>query len=171
MSEIAGQLREVAGITTGLLYSRRKLLNDAADHIAALEAVKATVKPIGYVFELARSVEHIIGEPKRWCNWGKPQFSFDAPNVPDGSIRNLCPVYGEPLEANLQVIETLRAALTPSAETKSAYMGEFSFPKTYTDEYGDEISVNMSVPWTTIKEIMKAISARVAAISDKGAVS
>lgn len=56
-------------------------------------------------------------------------------------------------------IAALRSALKPSTKTKAAYIGEFSFPKTYTDEYGDEVTVNVSVPWTTIKEIMKAISA------------
>lgn len=55
-------------------------------------------------------------------------------------------------------IAALEAALTPSTETKGAYIGEFIFPRTYTDEYGDEITVNVNVPWTTIKEIMKAIS-------------
>lgn len=53
----------------------------------------------------------------------------------------------------------LRMALTPSAETKSAYMGEFQFHKTYAgDDDGDEYTVNMIVPWDTIKDIMKAIS-------------
>lgn len=37
MSEIAKQLREVASIETGVLYSRRKLLNDAAALIEELE--------------------------------------------------------------------------------------------------------------------------------------
>lgn len=45
-------------------------------------------------------------------------------------------------------IARLRDALTPSAETKAAYMGEFRFQF-------DEFTPN--VPWTTIKEIMAAI--------------
>jgi DNA repair exonuclease SbcCD ATPase subunit len=42
MTDIVERLREVAVITTGLLYSRRKMLNDAADEIEMLrhEAVK-----------------------------------------------------------------------------------------------------------------------------------
>lgn len=46
----------------------------------------------------------------------------------------------------------LREALTPSAETKAAYMGEFRF------QFGEEFTPN--VPWTTIKEIMAAIRAQ-----------
>lgn len=39
MSEISKQLREVASIETGVLYSRRKLLNEAAERIEELEAI------------------------------------------------------------------------------------------------------------------------------------
>lgn len=56
--------------------------------------------------------------------------------------------------------ERMREALTPSGDTKAAYMGEFSFNLTQVDEFGDERSVKTYVPWTTIKEIMAAIRAR-----------
>ncbi len=39
MSEIAKQLREVASVETGVLYSRRELLKAAADRIEELEAL------------------------------------------------------------------------------------------------------------------------------------
>jgi len=51
-------------------------------------------------------------------------------------------------------------ALTPSAETKAAYSGEFRFPVIDHDEDGNELTGHMIVPWTTIKEIMAAIRAR-----------
>lgn len=51
-------------------------------------------------------------------------------------------------------------ALTPSVATKTAYMGEFSFPQTITDENGEEATVRTDVPWSIIKEIMAAILAR-----------
>ena len=51
-------------------------------------------------------------------------------------------------------IKRLREALTPGAETKAAYMGEFQF------RLDDCPTVN--VPWTTIKQIMAAIRARAA---------
>jgi hypothetical protein len=48
----------------------------------------------------------------------------------------------------------LREALTPSAETKAAYIGEFKFTAYEADE------AFVTVPWTTIKEIMAAIMKR-----------
>lgn len=53
----------------------------------------------------------------------------------------------------------LREALTPSAETKAAYMGEFQFRFPIRDHTGEEVMFTPNVPWTTIKEIMAAISA------------
>jgi len=56
----------------------------------------------------------------------------------------------------------MREALTPSAETKAAYMGEFEFAFEFQDEDGYDHTANICVPWTTIKEIMAAIRARAA---------
>ena len=67
-------------------------------------------------------------------------------------------------------VERLREAITPSGDTKAAYMGEFSFTimQTEEDEDGDMVDrpVNVLVPWTTIKEIMAAIGARALASGD-----
>lgn len=49
----------------------------------------------------------------------------------------------------------LREALTPSAETKAAYIGEFSW---LVNVYGTE--TELFVPWSTVKEIMAAIRKR-----------
>jgi hypothetical protein len=58
---------------------------------------------------------------------------------------------------NLEVDNArLIAALTPSGETKVAYIGAFSFSAAV----GKHTKV--VVPWTTIKEIMKAIRTRAA---------
>jgi hypothetical protein len=66
------------------------------------------------------------------------------------------------LEATTDV-ERLIEALTPSLQTKAAYIGEFSFS---IDEQSDdqmcEVTRKVDVPWTTIKEIMAAIRARAA---------
>lgn len=51
----------------------------------------------------------------------------------------------------------LREALTPSAETKAAYMGEFQFNLPDLDEDGNEYTRHVNVPWTTIKEVMELI--------------
>ena len=56
----------------------------------------------------------------------------------------------------------MREALEPRGDTKAAYMGEFSVPLPDTDEDGNEVMRQINVPWTTIKQIMAAISARAA---------
>ena len=62
-------------------------------------------------------------------------------------------------------IERLREALEPSGSTKYAYSGEFEFTQVGFDEDGDEVHQGVTVPWTTIKDIMAAISARAEAKS------
>jgi hypothetical protein len=61
----------------------------------------------------------------------------------------------DPLDERIAKLEAkvarYRNALTPSEETKRAYMGEFQF------RLGEFPTVN--VPWTTIKQIMSAILA------------
>ena len=61
----------------------------------------------------------------------------------------------------------LREALTPSGDTKAAYIGEFSIAFPLRDEDGDEYTMSINIPWTIIKEIMAAIRAR-AALRDMG---
>jgi hypothetical protein len=58
--------------------------------------------------------------------------------------------------------ERLREALSPSCETKAAYIGEFHFEIEERDEDGNELARKISVPWTTTKEIMAAILERAA---------
>ena len=57
-------------------------------------------------------------------------------------------------------LAAIKEALTPSGATKCSYHGEFSFESIYFDEEGNELIENTVVPWTTIKEIMKAIRDR-----------
>jgi hypothetical protein len=56
--------------------------------------------------------------------------------------------------------ERLRGALTPSAETKSAYWGEFRFDIEAHDSNGYNYTRVVEVPWCTVKEIMAAIMAQ-----------
>ena len=56
-----------------------------------------------------------------------------------------------------QRYEMLTAATTPSVNTKAAYIGEFHFVIHETDEDGNEHPRKVTVPWTTVKEIMAAI--------------
>ena len=53
--------------------------------------------------------------------------------------------------------ERLRAALTPTAQTKAVYSGEFTMTLKEVDDYGDDRSIRVAIPWTSIKEIMRAI--------------
>lgn len=57
-------------------------------------------------------------------------------------------------------VAKLEEALTPSAETKAAYMGEFSMNIPEFDDDGNEYIRPTNIPWTSIKEIMKAIARR-----------
>lgn len=57
-------------------------------------------------------------------------------------------------------IVRLVEALTPSADTKTAYIGEFSHVVTCIDDDGEEQCFTAAVPWPTVKEIMAAIFAR-----------
>jgi hypothetical protein len=67
------------------------------------------------------------------------------------------------LEAtHLEEVVRLREALTPSADTKAAYLGEFKMTLVRIDECGDEYTGRVTVSWDTIKEIMAAISKRAA---------
>ena len=61
------------------------------------------------------------------------------------------------LAQSQQRVKELEAALTPSGETKGAYSGEFPGPGNH--EF---------VPWTTIKDIMKAIREYAAVLEDQG---
>lgn len=54
----------------------------------------------------------------------------------------------------------LLGALTPSPETKAAYMGEFSVRLPDLGEDGNEVMRDINVPWTTIRDIMAAILKR-----------
>ena len=59
-------------------------------------------------------------------------------------------------------------ALTPSVETKIAYMGEFTFWDTEMDEDGNEHRIRRDVPWPTVKEIMKRIKNRARFVKIEG---
>lgn len=48
-------------------------------------------------------------------------------------------------------------ALTPSGETKAAYIGEFRIDLPDFDENGEEYTRPINVPWTIIKDIMTEI--------------
>ncbi len=54
-------------------------------------------------------------------------------------------------------LDRAKAALTPSAETKYAYSGEFTFESEVYVSVQESYTDTLTVPWTTIKEIMQMI--------------
>lgn len=52
--------------------------------------IRPTNKPIAWVFELAHFYDRKTGE---YSGWSKPQVSLTEPSVPEGSIRNLRPLF------------------------------------------------------------------------------
>jgi len=78
----------------------------------------------------------------------------------------------EELEAERDALRAKLAkaveALTPSEDTKAAYIGEFSFPITLVHPGLDKETIRLSVPWTCIKEIMAMIRARATLAKIKG---
>ena len=85
---------------------------------------------------------------------------INPPNLQEILLTSLSKDLQKRLDAALADAARLREALTPSAETKRAYWGEFSFVVDYSDD--NPLGRTIDVPWTTIKEIMKAIRARAA---------
>jgi hypothetical protein len=59
-------------------------------------------------------------------------------------------------------LRALHEALTPSAETKAEYIGEFQFPIELAHPRLGSETRSVDVPWTTIKTIMAAILGRAA---------
>lgn len=62
------------------------------------------------------------------------------------------------LIAIVNQLEKTHAALSPSAETKAAYMGGFQFRFPAHDADGVERMFTPNIPWIAIKEIMAAIA-------------
>lgn len=68
-------------------------------------------------------------------------------------------------------IAALTEALTPSAETKAAYIGEFRFDvmvRALDPDEDELVPMTVTVPWTTTKEIMAAIRERANASLQEG---
>jgi hypothetical protein len=110
-----------------------------------------------------------------WCCWGPHAnighfADFDEAKAAAQAdyaasiISALDPSMASELLALRERERVLVEALTPSGDTKAAYIGEFSFTVTALeiDESGEPVECQRSVtvPWTTVKEIMAAILAR-----------
>ena len=99
LGEVEAERDEAQREHTDMMWQRRR----ADERAEALEAQLAEARRgevMAWRYELARRYD---GYPARYSDWGPPQLSFEKPNVPEGSIRNLTPLYA-------------RAALTPPSD-------------------------------------------------------
>lgn len=108
--------------------------------------------------------------PVAWIVHDDPElgdYLTRSKTAAEASGRAVSPLYpAAAIERLVAENRALTEALTPSADTKAAYIGEFSFnvevwdPDGGEDGEGEAVLESKTVPWTTVKEIMAAISAR-----------
>lgn len=87
------------------------------------------------------------------------QHESEAPELAPNCLDEVAnPYLLEKLEAARARCIALHTALTPSAETKAAYIGEVKFTVAAGfDDDGAEVWQEVTVPWTTTKDIMAMI--------------
>lgn len=123
----------------------RKICSAAAnDYAGILTAMEKAVGPsFAEAFKATAKELHESGEFMRLAAEGRE----------DGSI------YDDELSKAKAEAAALREALTPSGETKVAYIGKFSFRFLIGRDLRGPVHATPNVPWTTINEIMAAIRA------------
>lgn len=62
---------------------------------------------IGWAFDIATRVAMVSDEPAQYTSF-EPRISFDRPSVPEGSIRNLRPLYASPHPVTISPEEGVR---------------------------------------------------------------
>lgn len=91
--------------------------------------------------------------------------------LPENHLREIVYSLRTQLAERDAQLAALREALTPSENTKGEYHGEFSWQVEVTGQDGEPVITRIYVPWTIVKEIMAAITARAATrqpTQDKG---
>lgn len=88
-----------------------------------------------------------------------------APSLADAILALISSTVTVPQDAEG---ERLRKALTPSADTKAAYIGEIKDRIILRDEDGEEYSHDHTISWDATKAIMKIIADRAALTPEKG---
>lgn len=105
----------------------------------------------------------------KFTHWHQVAIKAGVEMAIDGELIYAETIARETAEASLAAA---REALTPSGDTKAAYMGEFYFNFTIMEMDEDdepyECQRAVTIPWDTIKEIMAAISARAALAGSNG---
>jgi len=108
--ELAARLRSMATATAsfiaehglasdGVYAEHRQTLAEAADALSALEGEGAT--PVAWCYDLA-SVAYTFAGKQEYTGWTESILSHTEPVVPDGSIRNLTPLYLHPAPLSIE---------------------------------------------------------------------
>lgn len=155
------------------LSPKEPAMTDPVD-IAELRRLEAAATPLPWAVDPGTNGTEAVAYTSRLPDQGWLvrqsilRGTWQQPNAVANSTLAFAAVNALPdLLARLEALsaerEGLIEALTPSGETKAAYIGEFKF-KTCVgfDEDSHDIMAEITVPWTTIKEIMAAIAARAA---------
>lgn len=127
-----------------------------ADLLSALSAALSEAR--GKVGEADQNAEAMEAKWRALTPHGTCACSMDSP---DDVCLHHSPKLADAIaqrDAALSELARLKAALTPSADTKAEYIGEFKFAITGDNEDGSNIET-VTVPWTTTKEIMARILA------------
>lgn len=124
-----------------------------SDDLGLVERLRQSAE----LFEAVRAM-HAGAE----CADAEPHWSSQAEAA---TAHDLASVAAAAIERLVAENRALHEAMTPSVDTKAAYIGEFSFNVEVWDPDGGEagegeaVLESKTVPWTTVKEIMAAISA------------
>ena len=71
------------------------------------------------------------------------------------------------MQAKDRELAAYKGALTPSSETKAAYIGEIEWREEYIDEDGEGHLETVVIPWTSMKEFMALIRGYAKATMEK----
>lgn len=86
----------------------------------ALTPPPAAQEPVAWMYELATMIDAETGE---YGGWGGTKLGLHKPDVPEGSIRNLTPLYAAPPPACQQEAVTVMEALAEERAGLCAHTG------------------------------------------------
>lgn len=138
-----------------------------SSHLDSLEAVARAATPGEWRLDAGDHTHryaHVLDDDDRTIHYKYASGTATEAALEDANAAHIAtfdPPTALALISSAREVERLREALTPSTETKAAYIGEFTFDVfAGLDEEGNDIYEPVTVPWTTVKQIMAAIQAR-----------
>ena len=149
--------RRTAKLNGQLAREIQRLRKENEDLRRKVETLERAVKRVQGA---ARTLDHT--RQGEMAHWKQKANEERVATLTLDSERDANSVLTDELEKAEARVRALEEAVTPSAEPKAAYMGEFEFTIRETTAVDVEWTRYVPVPWTTIKEIMKAIRDRAA---------